>query len=261
MRISLIQADLKLGDVDANLTHLEEMMSNSLTEKPDVIVLPEMWNTSFFPENVAQLADEEGKMAKDFLGEFARKNQVNIVGGSVANLKQGILKNTCYSFDRGGDLIAEYDKVHLFSPSGEDKVFTPGDQLVTFKLDGVKAGIIICYDVRFLEWVRMYALAGIDILFVPAAWPLIRRIHWRTLNQARAIENQMFVACLNSVGPAGKGKYGGNSSIIDPWGEYIVDSDDQEVILTGDADFSVIRNIRSSINVFNDRRPALYQFD
>ena len=68
MRISLIQADLKLGDVDANLTHLEEMMSNSLTEKPDVIVLPEMWNTSFFPENVAQLADEEGKMAKDFLG-------------------------------------------------------------------------------------------------------------------------------------------------------------------------------------------------
>ena len=166
MRISLIQADLKLGDVDANLTHLEEMMSTSLTEKPDVIVLPEMWNTSFFPENVAQLADEEGKMAKDFLGEFARKNQVNIVGGSVANLKQGILKNTCYSFDRGGDLIAEYDRSICSRHPVRTGLHTgrsAGD-LQTGWRQGWHHHLLRC---PIPEWVRMYALAGIDILSSP----------------------------------------------------------------------------------------------
>ena len=102
------------------------------------------------------------------------------------------------------------------------------------------------------------ALEGLDLLFVPAQWPEKRTMHLETLARARAIENQMFLALCNSVGTAGDVRCGGHSAVIDPWGEYLARAGDQEEIISGTADFSVIDGIRSSINVFRDRRPELY---
>ncbi|MBU5668812.1 carbon-nitrogen family hydrolase [Peptoniphilus sp. MSJ-1] len=253
MKVSVVQCKLEMGNVDKNFETIERAIKNSIDQNPDVIVLPEMWNTSFFPENTQVLADENAERSRKFLSEIAKELNVNIVGGSVANLRDKKLYNTCYIFDRKGSEIANYDKVHLFSPSGEGEVFEKGDRLVTFELDGIKCGIIICYDVRFLEWVRKYALEDIQVLFNPAAWPAKRATHWDTLNRARAIENQMFVVCVNSTGD-----FGGHSAIIDPWGEYLVDPYEEDETKTADLDFSVIKDIRESINVFRDRRPELY---
>ena len=183
---------------------------------------------------------------------------MNIVAGSAVTVRDGSVFNTAYVFDRGGACVAAYDKTHLFTPMGEHEYFTPGDHLCTFTLDGVKCGLIICYDLRFPELTRSLVLQGADLLFVPAQWPALRRAHWQTLNRARAIENQIFLACCNSCGRAGDVVYGGSSAIYDPWGSVLQEAGAEEEIITADCDFSVQEMIHSSINVFRDRRPELY---
>ncbi|MDY2987520.1 MAG: carbon-nitrogen family hydrolase [Peptoniphilus sp.] len=254
MKLALIQNSLTLGNVDENFKLIKSELEKAIKTTPDVIVLPEMWNTSFFPKNILDLADIDGKRTQKFLSDFAIINNVNIVGGSIARKKNNTLYNTSYIFDRKGNLVNSYDKVHLFSPSGEDEVFQSGDKLCTFELDGIKCGLCICYDIRFVEWTRMNALEDIQILFIPAAWPQKRQLHWDTLNRARAIENQMYVVCVNSTGD-----FGGHSAIIDPWGEYVITPDTKNEIKTGVIDLSIIEDIRKNINVFRDRKKELYK--
>lgn len=260
LKVSVVQSNLILADVGANFKGAEESIKKASEEKSDVVVLPELFDVSFFPENVMELADTGGKRTKEFLSNCSKKYDINIVGGSVANKINGKLYNTCYIFNRDGTEIGMYNKVHLFSPSGEDKIFTPGDKMTTFELDGVKCAVAICYDVRFVEWIRMNALENIDVFFLPAAWPDKRTMHWDTLNRSRAIENQMFVVCVNSVGTAYSSKFGGHSAIIDPWGEYAVKPTDEEGVFSGKLDLNIIKDIRESINVFKDRKPNLYKF-
>ena len=141
---------------------------------------------------------------------------------------------------------------------GEQDYFTPGERLCRFELDGVPCALIICYDIRFPELIRSLTVKGVDALFVVSQWPDVRTAHLRALTTARAIENQMFVACCNSCGSAGSTRYGGNSAIINPWGETLALAGTEEEILSAECDFSIIHNIRTTINVFADRRPELY---
>lgn len=255
MKISLIQNELKMGDTIYNTNLIKEDLEKALSNSSDVIVLPELWNTSFFPNNVEELADEDGILTKKLLSDFSRAGNVNIVGGSIARITNNKLFNTSYVFNRDGKILNEYDKVHLFSPSGEDKIFQSGNRLCIFELDGITCGVVICYDIRFVEWVRMYALNGVQILFVVAAWPSIRVEHWDLINRVRAIENQMFVVCVNSTG-----EFAGHSAIIDPWGEYIVSPNNENGVKVGEINLEVIEDIRNRINVFKDRKSHLYKF-
>ena len=260
MRISCLQMDMALGKTEDNFAYAETMIRQAMTEKPDVIVLPETFNTGFCPEAmVEEFADRDGQMTKAVMGRLAKEFSVNIVAGSVSCLREGKLYNTCMVFDRQGDCIASYDKTHLFTPMGEHKVYTPGDHLCRFTLDGAACGIVICYDIRFPELTRSLAVEGLDILFVVSQWPAERISHLRSLTVARAIENQMFVVCCNSCGKTPKTVYGGNSAVIDPWGKTIVLATDKENILTADIDLCILSSIRNSIHVFRDRRPELYR--
>jgi omega-amidase len=259
-RISLIQMDVAFANPEENYNKVEKMIVDAVKDNPDVICLPETWNVGFFPKgNLSKLADRDGVKTKELLSRLSKKYSVNIVGGSVANKRGDKVYNTAFVFDRGGRCIAEYDKIHGFSPSEEHVYFQGGTKLCTFEVDGIKAGVIICYDMRFLELVRSLALKGIEILFVPAEWPYPRVHHWRTLAMARAIENQMFVAAVNAVGTAGELRICGNSMVIDPWGEVLASAGDVEEVITTDMNFSITKHIRNSINVFRDRRPELYE--
>ena len=261
MKIAIVQAALQQSQVAENFQTIQALMEEATTNQPDVIVLPELWNTSFLPEDVKERADKDGKVSRQFLSQFAKNYQVNVVGGSVANKRGDKLFNTAYVYNRQGQEIATYDKAHLFSPAKENGYFEAGEASVTFELDGVKCGIVTCYDLRFPEWVRALALADAQIVFAPAAWPEVRNLHWDTLGRARAIENQLFVVSANSRGPVNEDEealYGGHSAIIDPWGAYVVTPDLQVGVKYGEVDLSVIEGIRSSINVFNDRRPDIY---
>lgn len=116
MKITCLQMDMALGRVEENFALAEAMIRQAMAESPDVIVLPETWNTGFFPENVKDLADHDGARTKETIGTLAKEFAVNIVAGSVANVRDGKLYNTAFVFDREGKCVAEYDKTHLFSP-------------------------------------------------------------------------------------------------------------------------------------------------
>ena len=260
MKTVCLQMDMKLGCPDENFAHAAELIAQAMEGKPDVLVLPETWNTGFFPkENLEALCDEDGRRVAEEIGALAARYQVNIVAGSVSNRRGGKVYNTAMVFDRQGTCVASYDKTHLFTPMGEDMHYTPGDHLCRFRLDGVECGLIICYDIRFPELTRSLTVPGLDMLFMVSQWPNVRTFHLRTLTTARAIENQMFVVCCNSCGTAGDTVYGGNSAVIDPWGETIALAGEQEQILSADCNMDVLRSIRETIPVFRDRRPELYK--
>ena len=259
LRVTCLQMNVRLGFPDENFAHAEDLIHAAMAAKPDVLVLPETWNTGFFPrENLPLLCDRDGEMVKSRIGALAEQHQVNIVAGSVSNLRNDKVFNTAMVFDRSGACVASYDKTHLFSPMGEDDYYTPGDHPCRFSLDGIRCGIVICYDIRFPELVRSLALQGLDMLFVVSQWPKERIFHLHTLTAARAIENQMFVVCCNSCGTAGETVYGGNSAIMDPWGHTIASSGKNELVFGCDCNLNVLTDIRDTIPVFRDRRTNLY---
>lgn len=261
MKIAAIQLATRLGDVAYNYSLVEKKMAEAIADSPDIVVLPEMWNTSFYPENVMDLADVDGQKTCSFLMSLAKKYHVHIVGGSIANRRDDKLYNTTYIVNKYGEIIGTYDKVHLFAPGKENAAFTAGNKLNLFMLEGIQMASIICYDVRFSEWVRMAALAGAKVLFVPAAWPDARVMHWQILNQARAIENQLFVVAVNNCGRAGEFQFGGHSMIVDPWGNILEQAKEDESIIQATIDISIVEGIRESINIFHDRRPELYRLE
>lgn len=261
MKIACLQMKMEIGCPAENFAHAVQMVEKAMEDAPDVLILPETWNTGFFPkENLQALCDRDGERVKAVFGTLAKAHHVNIVAGSVSNVREDRVYNTAMVFDRQGNCVASYDKTHLFTPAGEDNYYTPGDHLCRFTLDGISCGIVICYDVRFPELIRCLTVPGLDMLFVVSQWPDVRISHLRSLTTARAIENQMFVCCCNSCGQAGKARYGGNSAVIDPWGETIALAGTGEQILTASCDLTVLNNIRGSIPVFRDRRPELYRF-
>jgi omega-amidase len=261
LRIALIQTEIILGEPVDNEKHILSLMKEAVVQnpKPDLLVLPELWNTGYALERIHEIADEGGDHNKRWLSSFAKQNQVLIVGGSIAESNAGEVSNTMYVFDREGEEIAKYSKVHLFRLMDEEKYLVPGQELVTFQMNDVcKVGVSICYDIRFPEMARSLALLGTKVLFVSAEWPHPRLHHWRTLLMARAIENQMYVIACNSVGDNGSTSFFGHSMIIDPWGEVVAEGGEQEEIVTGEISISLVDEVRSRIPIFHDRRPEIY---
>lgn len=260
-KIGLIQMSVSIGEVEENYNHAVALMEKAMEKEPDILVLPETLNTGFFPqpaEQLHKLADADGVKTQAVFSAFAKKHGVNIVAGSVAVLEKGFVYNRSYVFDRDGHVVSSYDKIHGFSPMGETSYFKGGDHTVHFRLDGIPSSMAICYDIRFPELIRTEALQGVDLFFLPAAWPLVRKEHWVTLAKARAIENQMYFCAVNECGIAGKTQFGGNSLLLSPWGEELCHLGEEESIGIGEIDLDVIQEIRESINVFHDRRPEIY---
>ena len=242
MKISIAQFKSKLGAADENFSTAERLIS--AVKNSDVILLPELWSTGYYPTPVENFADVDGCRTKKFLRELAEKFSVNIIGGSVIVDDGGKIFNRCYVADRCGEIVAAYDKTHLFSFAGEEKVFSAGDKISVVELDGVTCGLAICYDLRFPEFFRKLALAGAEIIFIPAAWSLKRLTPRQILTKARAIENQVFVVFANSSGV---------SEIINPRGEVISEIDSGEKILSAEINLSERAEIISTMNLLADR--------
>lgn len=252
--------DVKIGEVAHNMNTVKMKLNEAIQQpsKPDVIILPEMWNAGYALTEIEQLADEQGQQTKALLSSFAKEHHVNIIGGSVAAKQEDGVYNTMFAFDRQGQLIGDYSKLHLFRLMDEDKYLQAGHSLGELTIDDTKAGMMICYDIRFPELARSLALQGAKVLFVPAQWPHPRLHHWKTLLQARAIENQMFVVACNRMGVTGHTEFFGHSMVIDPWGEIIAEAGEEETTLYGEIDLSIVDKVRETIPVFADRRPELY---
>lgn len=259
MRVSLIQMNVTLADEAANTKTLLRLAEEAMAaaEPPDVLVLPELWTTGFYPRPIADYADAGGARAKAALAALAARYGVNVVGGTIARGAKGGVYNTCYIFGRDGVCLASYDKSHLFTPSGEKRDFAAGERLVTFLLDGTPCGIAVCYDLRFPALFSALARAGVEVLFLPAAWPLVRLAHWQTLLRARAIENQIFVCACNAAST--DESLAGHSALLDPWGETLGEAGLAETIVTATLPLARRRAIKQKLDVFDDWRAGLYE--
>ena len=242
MKISIAQFKSELGAVEENFSTAARLIEAA--KNSDVILLPELWSTGYYPTPVENFADVDGERTKKFLCAAAEKFSVNIIGGSVIVDSGRKIFNRCHVANRRGEIAATYDKTHLFSFADEDKVFSAGDKISTVELDGVKCGLAICYDLRFPEFFRNITLTGAEIIFIPAAWSLKRLMPRQILTKARAIENQIFVVFANSSG---------KSEIINPRGEVIAESGRDEEILTTEINLSERAEVIAAMNLLADR--------
>ena len=244
MKISIVQFKSTLGAVEENFSVAERLIEAA--RNSDVILLPELWTTGYYPTPVESFADKDGNRTKEFLCAAAKKFNVNIIGGSVIVESDGKIFNRCLAANRHGEIAATYDKTHLFSFAKEGDVFCAGNKIST--VDGVKCGLAICYDLRFPEFIRKIAFAGAEIIFIPAAWSLKRLMPRRILTKARAIENQVFIVFANSSG---------KSEIINPLGEILAESERGEEILTAEINLRERLEIIKTMNLLADRNPAV----
>lgn len=258
MRIALVQMDIELGRPDLNRNRAAQLVRDAAAGA-DLVMLPEMWTTGYaLPDLLGNLADREGQPTGALLAGLARETGVYLVG-SIADERNGRVYNTATVHAPDGNLIGTYSKVHLVPMMDEHLYLAPGDTVAVTQVDGVGAGLAICYDLRFPELFRTMALSGAHVMLIPAEWPSQRLGHWRTLLQARAIENQCFVVACNRVGRDANNGFPGHSMVIDPWGTILAEGGEDEEILRAEFDPGQVLEIRRRIPVFRDRRPDLYR--
>ena len=238
MRVSVAQFKSALGAVDENFDTARRLIEAA--RDSDVIILPELWSTGYYPLPVEQFADVDGQRSIEFICAAAKKFSVNIIGGSVLVESGGKIFNRSHVANRDGEIVAAYDKTHLFSFAHEDDVFSAGKTIATFELDGIRCGVAICYDLRFPEFIRRLALTGAEIIFIPAAWSLKRLTPRQILTKARAIENQLFVVFANSAGLS----------------EVVCQSGRGTEILTADIDWNVHTEVIGAMNLLADRNSS-----
>ncbi|WP_236838897.1 carbon-nitrogen family hydrolase [Caldalkalibacillus salinus] len=259
MRVGVIQAATQLGKPAENRKRLAQYATQAIDNHVNVLVLPETWNVGFIPQNVRELVQHVDQSDDiQWMKDLAKTQGIYVVGGSIAVREGEDIYNRCYVFNPMGEVIHQYDKVHLFSPGQEATYFTSGTSQGNFEIEGVLCTVQICYDIRFPEGIRGQAIKGAKILFTPAQWPHPRSLHWRTLNQARAIENQMFVVSANGCGVANKIESCGDSAIYDPVGNVLATAENRETLLVGDLDLAQVDDVRSRIPVFKDRQVQTY---
>lgn len=258
MKIGCIQLSIRFGKVEENYERAEKCIRDASAKGAELIILPELWNTGYALKQLEELADVDGMRTKAFLSSLAKELGVYIVGGSVAIKRENQFFNTMFSFNQMGELIGEYSKAHLFRLMDEHLYFEAGNNLNCFQLGELEAGGVICYDIRFPEWLRSHALAGANVLFIPAQWPTERIDHWQTLLRARAIENQCFIIAVNRTARNPE-NYNGHSMVIEPWGEVLWTGGETEEVAIVEVDFSKVAEVRKRIPVYDDRRPDLYK--
>jgi predicted amidohydrolase len=228
LSVTIIQTDLHWEDKAANLKMLEEKI-NGIKAKTEIVVLPEMFSTGFSmkPELLAETM--EGTTV-EWMKRIAAERKIILTGSVIIEEKGNYFNRLIWMLPNGQ--CGVYDKRHRFAYAGEDDHYTAGTKRLIASVKGWKVNLLVCYDLRFPVWARqspplrqereLGGEAEYDLLIYVANWP-DRRIHaWKTLLQARAIENQCYVVGVNRVGKDGNDiQYSGESMVVDPLGEML----------------------------------------
>ncbi len=264
LNISLAQIQVVPSQPDKNVTHAEPWMAVAVKRGADLICFPEMWTTGFAWDDLPRLK-ETCEWQSRRLSALARRHGIWIAGSMAAwDAERGGWFNTFSLINSHGETVAVYQKTHLFGSIYEDRHLTPGDRLVTADTPWGRIGLAVCYDLRFPELFRTYALQGVDFVLLPSAFPLARRAHWQTLIRARAMENQFFMVGINRAGaehipPDLEVPYAGTSCVVDPHGRILAEAGEQEELISATLDTDEIRAARTEIPALQQRRPDLYR--
>ncbi|MFG6137113.1 amidohydrolase [Halomonas sp. B23F22_10] len=256
LRTTLVQADLRWEDPEANCRMLEASLGELDGDDTDLIVLPEMFATGF-TMNSREMAEPMAESATvAWLREQATRRGC-VVTGSVAVVEDGDCFNRLIWARPDGSLV-HYDKRHLFRMAGEHERYAMGHERVIVELKGFRILLSVCYDLRFPVWLRQRPEAGeafeYDALLCVANWPAPRRHPWRVLLQARAVENLCPVIGVNRVGEDAKGlAYAGDSMLVDAKGEPLIDEPrDVAFVRTGTLSLDELHAFREKFPAWRD---------
>lgn len=266
LRVSVAQMSVARSRPGENIEKGERLAREAAARGSDLVCFPEMWTTGFDWDENERIASEQEETVHR-VAAIARENAIWISGSMLTDREGGRPSNTHILFGADGEEKGVYTKSHLFTMIHEDEHEAAGSTLCVVDAPWGKTALAVCYDVRFPELFRTYALSGAGLVLLPAAFPHPRMGHWKVLVRARAIENQMFVVGTNQVGkedfgPGGGVTYFGDSVVIDPWGETVVEAGEtDEELLTAAIDLDMVDEIRAKMTVLRDRRPDLYELD
>lgn len=261
MKIAVVQLDCSLGDVDLNCSRIPFYAERAKDEGCDLVVFSEMMDTGYEMRTIQKVASSWNDSPFLTAQRAATDYEINLICG-LSEREEGKIYNSVAVFNRTGEMIGKYRKMHLLSidPINEDQYLVAGDSPEIVQIGDMKCGLLICYDIRFPELSRYLTNHGAMVLIICSAWPLPRDEHWKTLTKARAIENQSYVVAANRVGTDGALTFCGASCIIDPYGMPVVSgSENREELLAGEVALETVNSIRSKLPVFKDKRDDLYK--
>lgn len=269
MKAAVVQVNIG-EDVEENISTCLDLVRQAVMAGADIVVLPEMIDFHGDKEQVAAIkTDIPGPVSNRF-AEAARDLGVWILAGSIHEAIPGDDRtyNTSVLFDRAGNEVARYRKLHLYDvqiPGRVDALesasIAPGHDIVTADIEGHTAGLTICYDIRFPELYRELAIRGAELVFLPAAFMLYTgKDHWEPLIRARAIENQCFMLASGQQGMDKNGRATfGRSMIVDPWGTVLATAQDGNGFAIAELDFARLATIRRELPSLANRRKEVFE--
>ena len=250
LNVCIIQSSLHWENHQANLNMFEEKIEQ-IKAGTELVVLPEMFTTGF-SMNPTQLAEDMNGQTVEWMKRIATEKRIILTGSIIIKENEQFYNRLIWMLPNGE--FGMYDKHHLFSYAEEDKHFSAGNKRLITSVKGIKINTQICYDLRFPVWSRLTTENEYDILLYVANWPERRNHAWKTLLQARAIENQCVVIACNCVGDDGNGiKYSGDSCIINPLGEILVSKEYDEDFLYYTIQKQDVETIRNQFPFAKDK--------
>jgi deaminated glutathione amidase len=263
MRVAVCQLNAR-DDRTANMAVARDLLERAAGAGAELAVLPEYTDYLGPAERAPKPEPIDGEYAT-FFADVARGLRLAVIAGSFHEAGPDAERtfNTSLVFDRDGALAAVYRKIHLYDVEipgrvsyHESRTVAPGSETVVVPIAGVPVGLSICYDLRFPELYRRLAVAGAQVLVVPAAFMLhTGRDHWEVLLRARAIENQCYVLAAAQIGDHDPGRTCfGRSMVIDPWGTVLAQAPDTVGIAVADLDLDRLQTIRAELPSLANRR-------
>jgi predicted amidohydrolase len=249
IKIAMVQADLVWQNAEQNRKNFSEKI-NQINEQVDLIILPEMFTTGFsmHPQKIGDTMHGE---TVAWMRKIASEKNAAIAGSVIIFENEKFYNRFLFVHSSGE--INFYDKRHLFTLAGEDKVYESGKEKIIVEYKGWKICPLVCYDLRFPVWARN--VEEYDLLIYVANWPKIRIAAWDTLLKARAIENMCYTIGVNRVGfDANNYEYNGHSAVFNSLGEQIAETQEkQEETVVFTLDKNHITEIRNKLGFLNDR--------
>ncbi|MGW2931117.1 carbon-nitrogen hydrolase family protein [Streptomyces sp. NPDC001156] len=258
MRTALLQSSGQPGSVVENLKVLDEAAGRAAAAGAGLLIATELFLTGYaIGDGIARLAEPADGDSADAVAEITTKHGLAIAYGYPERDGESVF-NSAQLVSADGTRLANYRKTHLFGGFERDH-FTPGERpVVQAELNGLRIGLMICYDVEFPENVRAHALAGTDLLVVPTAQMHPFQFVAESLVPVRAFENQMYVAYVNRVGQEGEFEFVGLSTLAGPDGIARARAGRVEELVFADVDPVHLAASREANPYLKDRRPGLY---
>jgi predicted amidohydrolase len=252
LTITTIQSNLYWQDKAANLQMLEQKI-NSMEQKTELVILPEMFSTGFSMQPEIYAETMEGETVQ-WMQRVSKENGIILTGSVIIEEEGNYFNRLIWMLPNGQ--MGQYNKRHLFAYAEEDKFYTPGNKRLIASVKGWKINLQVCYDLRFPVWARQQSTetnTEYDVLIYVANWPEKRNHAWKTLLCARAIENQCYVIGVNRVGNDGNNIYhSGNSLVIDPLGQVLYHMADEEDINTITLSKEKLEEVRTRFPFWKD---------